>query len=148
MRVANDHEGSQCPESQPLLSSQHERPELPQRNPPPGRGRKWHIYLLFVIVAGLDSTIFMLNLPLTRVYESIVCYHYFAAQDPSRFSSPFEIPESLCKAGPVQEELALVKGYELLFMALPGWLAAKRSTCYRDTNSGRLIPRHSVWTAC
>lgn len=131
MSVTNDHEGTRCLESQPLLSSQHEQPELLQHDASPtARGRQWHIYLLFVIVAGLDSTVFMLNLPLTRVYESIVCYHYFAAKDPSRFSGPFDIPESLCKASPVQEELALVKGYELLFMALPGQSAGRRLIYY------------------
>ncbi|KAH7305243.1 major facilitator superfamily domain-containing protein [Stachybotrys elegans] len=85
-------------------------------------GAQTQIYLLLVMVAGLDFTVFMLNLPLTRVYESIICYHYWAAVDPGRF--PDEVPEALCKGAPVQEELAIVKGYEMLFMSLPGMLLA------------------------
>ncbi|KJZ68867.1 hypothetical protein HIM_11748 [Hirsutella minnesotensis 3608] len=118
------HEGTQLSESQPLLMSLSQRPEDATRKPSTARHRQWHVYLLFMIVAGLDTTIFMLNLPLARVYESIICYYYFAAREPSRFTSPFHIPEALCKAKPVQEDLALVKGYELLFMVLPGLFLA------------------------
>ncbi|KHN95271.1 Major facilitator superfamily domain, general substrate transporter [Metarhizium album ARSEF 1941] len=82
-------------------------------------GTKYHRYLLFFIVAGLDSTVFVLNLPLTRVYESIACYQYYSAHEPGRFSNPASIPEQECKIASVQQELARVKGIEFLFMMAP-----------------------------
>lgn len=83
-------------------------------------GTKYHIYLLFFILAGLDSTVFVLNLPLTRVYESIICYQHYATHEPDRFLDPGSIPEELCKIALVQGELARVKGIEFLFMMAPG----------------------------
>jgi hypothetical protein len=89
------------------------------------RGRWFQIYLLLLMVAGLDFTVFMLNLPLTRVYESIICWHHWEALEPGKFSGgPDSIPEAYCKDAPVQEELALVRGCEMLFMSMPGMLLA------------------------
>jgi len=103
-------------ETSPLLPSP---PRVePQRHR--GRGVYRRVYLLLVVVAGLDSCMYMINLPLTRVYESIACYHYYSANEPSRYPNPGSIPEALCKVEPVQHELALVRGFELLCMSLPG----------------------------
>jgi hypothetical protein len=104
-------------ESQPLLpQAPHDAASTHGRSP---RSR-WHVYALFFIVAGIDSTVFMLSLPLTRVYESITCYQWYLSAQPSRYPDPSSIPESMCKIPQVQEKLATLRGYELLFMALPG----------------------------
>ncbi|KAK9439183.1 Major facilitator superfamily domain, general substrate transporter [Metarhizium brunneum] len=105
-------------ELHPFLPSQSARQKLRFTS------TKYHIYLLFFILAGLDSTVFVLNLPLTRVYESIACYQYFSTHEPGRFSNPGSIPEQECKIASVQEELARVKGIEFLFMMVPGLLLA------------------------
>ncbi|KID77225.1 Major facilitator superfamily domain, general substrate transporter, partial [Metarhizium brunneum ARSEF 3297] len=101
-------------ELHPFLPSQSARQKLRFT------GTKYHIYLLFFILAGLDSTVFVLNLPLTRVYESIACYQYFSTHEPRRYLDPGSIPEQECKIASVQEELARVKGIEFLFMMVPG----------------------------
>lgn len=72
------------------------------------------------MVAGLDFTMFALNLPLTRVYEALVCYQYYSTQHPGLYPDPILIPEKGCKIDSVQDEVALIRGYELLFMSLPG----------------------------
>jgi hypothetical protein len=109
-------------ETSPLLSlpADAEQAQAPQPNPGFFSRNRRSIYLLFVVVAGLDFCVYMVNLPLTRVYESIICYAHYAATEPSRFPSPGSIPEALCKIDSVQEELALIRGYEYLCMSLPG----------------------------
>lgn len=120
--VANDGDTSNSDrdtvdESSPLLkSSSSHQSRIDDRD-----NRKYvNIYLLLTIVAGIDFSMFMLSLPLTRVYEGITCYGYYAAHEPGRFKDPASIPETLCKLEDIQEELAIVKGYEALFISLPG----------------------------
>ncbi|KAK7941488.1 MFS general substrate transporter [Apiospora aurea] len=86
------------------------------------RTPRLQVYLLFAVVAGLDSTIFMLSLPLTRVYESITCYQWYAVEQPGVYPDPHSVPEDMCKIGPVQEKLAMMRGLEFFFMAAPGSL--------------------------
>ena len=112
-------------ERSPLLSgaAQHE-PSLSSMPSKKGSFSKKEVYLLLVIVAGLDFTVFTLNLPLTRVYESILCYHYYAAHEPGQYDDSSLIPEKFCKGGSIQEELAVVRGFEFFFMSIPGILLA------------------------
>lgn len=120
MNTENSQHGSSsndiaC-ETSPLLSS----PLSVEPHRHRGHGGYRSVYLLLIVVAGLDSCMYMINLPLTRVYESIACYHYYSANEPYRYPNPGSIPEILCKVEPVQQELALVRGFEFLCMSLPG----------------------------
>ena len=112
-------------ERQPLLGPranlQPPRPPQPLATRLTGNQRL-QVLLLFVVVAAIDATIFILTLPLTRVYESIACYQWYATERPGQYPDPRSVPESKCKVGPVQEKLALVRGMELFFMAAPGAL--------------------------
>lgn len=120
--VANDGDTSNSDrdtvhEGSPLLkSSSSHQSRVDNRD----NSKYVNIYLLLTIVAGIDFSMFMLSLPLTRVYEGITCYGYYAAHEPGRFKDPASIPETLCKLEDIQEELAIVKGYEALFISLPG----------------------------
>lgn len=106
-------------EASPLLSRQQGSQE-PWSKPGFFSQNRGRIYLLFMVLAGLDFSMCMINLSLTRVYESIACYTYYSLIEPGRFNSPSLIPESICKIDPVQEELALIRGYEFVCISLPG----------------------------
>jgi hypothetical protein len=106
-------------ETNPLLSRSQGAGE-PLAKPGFFSQNRGRIYLLFIVVAGLQFSMYMINLPLTRVYESIACYAYYSVTEPGRFDGPGSIPENMCKIDPAQEELALIMGYESLCMYLPG----------------------------
>ncbi|KAK5994613.1 hypothetical protein PT974_05092 [Cladobotryum mycophilum] len=113
--------GGSIEEGSPLLGDRFEDDEIADNLRRQENLRKRLVVpILFTIVVGLDFSLFMLNLPLTRVYESIACYRYYEGREPSRFLNPGSIPESLCKVEAVQSELAIVRGYEYLFQGLPG----------------------------
>lgn len=106
-------------ETSPLLSHPQDA-QNPSSKPGFLSQNRSRIYLLFMVLAGLDFSMYMINLSLTRVYESNACYAYYSITEPGRFDGPSLIPESKCKIDPVQEELALIRGYEFVCMSLPG----------------------------
>ena len=54
------------------------------------------------------------------VYESIICSEYYGITDPSLLSSNGYVEERYCKVAPIQEELALLRGWQDFFDYLPG----------------------------
>lgn len=62
----------------------------------------------------------MLAAPMTRIFESITCLHYYKEHDPTIIGKNGYIPEELCKNKEIQGEVAIVKGYGELFDALSG----------------------------
>ncbi|RMX75574.1 hypothetical protein D0869_11499 [Hortaea werneckii] len=106
--------------------------------------RKWqtltYLLMLVIFLAGAADSI--VESPTTRIFESVICYRYFEAEDPSKIQvgraavGPGAIggvEERYCKADSVQQQLASLAGYQTLFegfpsllLALPfGWLADK-----------------------
>ena len=86
-------------------------------------------FLLLVIIALASTADGISYTPLTRVFESIVCYKYWEQHDPSKLSLPRSqlgpgaiggVPEEFCKVAPIQSEVALIKGWQIFFDGLPG----------------------------
>jgi hypothetical protein len=75
--------------------------------------------LLVAILAAVDSGILEIVVPLTRVFEGIVCHNYFVIHDPGVIVPGADLPEEMCKIEPVQSQLAFIRGYEGLFMTVP-----------------------------
>lgn len=62
--------------------------------------------------------------PLIRIFESVICQNHFALVDPSKINSHGVVEERYCKVGPVQEELALLRGWQDFFDYIPGLFLA------------------------
>lgn len=63
---------------------------------------------------------FIMVVPRIRLYESIVCSHFYQAHEPSHMGAGDSVPERLCKDEEVQSEVALLIGNQLFFDAIPG----------------------------
>jgi MFS family permease len=86
-----------------------------------------HYYILtlvFSIVFVTDLANSVSKAPLIRVFESIICQNHFAIVDPSKINSNGSVEERYCKVGPVQEELALLRGWLDFFDYIPGLFLA------------------------
>ncbi|KAK3073111.1 hypothetical protein LTR53_005592 [Teratosphaeriaceae sp. CCFEE 6253] len=100
------------------------------------------VYLLMLIVVVVGAGDQIIESPQTRIFESIICYRYYEEADPSKLLAgrgsvgPGAIGgvlESDCKVNVVQEQLAMLRGYQQLLdgfpsllLALPfGWAADK-----------------------
>ena len=62
----------------------------------------------------------MLIPKLFTVYESIICSEYYGVSDLSLLGSNRYVEERYCKVAPIQEELALLRGWQDFFDYLPG----------------------------
>ncbi|KAK6533318.1 hypothetical protein TWF694_002269 [Orbilia ellipsospora] len=83
------------------------------------------IIILFIIILFVfDFADSMFQAPIVRIYEDIICRNYFDAHQPELNHSGRQIPEEQCKIPPVQKELALIRGMEPVFDAIPSLLVA------------------------
>jgi hypothetical protein len=69
------------------------------------------------ICVGLGG--FMISAPQVRLLESVVCLRYYESHDPSLIVGG-NVPEMYCKVDDVQEEIALLNGWQMLFDNVPG----------------------------
>ena len=88
------------------------------------RPRYYVLGLILGIVFVTDLANSVSKAPLMRVFESIICQNHFALVDPNLTSSNGFVEERHCKAAPVQEELALLRGWQDFFDYLPGLFLA------------------------
>ncbi|KAK6333520.1 hypothetical protein TWF718_011328 [Orbilia javanica] len=85
----------------------------------------------FVILVGFVLAMFMLEVgdqlvkpAMVRIYEDTICRNYYATQQHELFPTEQDVPEEKCKIAPVQTELALIRGLEPVFDAIPSLLVA------------------------
>lgn len=104
---------------EPLLSS-HQRPKNAASTSPSQllRLRTWGVAFTLIFILDLSSS--LIDTPLLRICESIICQNYYRLMDPSMISKNGSIEEKHCKINPVQEELALLFGCLSFFNYLPG----------------------------
>lgn len=85
--------------------------------------------MLIVLLVSLGDQ--LQESPETRILESVICYRYYEQEDPSKLLVGRDavgpgaiggVPEMLCKADEVQSQLALLKGWQLLFISVPSLL--------------------------
>lgn len=86
--------------------------------------RYYILSLVLSIVFVTDLANSVSKAPLTRVFESIICQNHFAIIDPSKINSNGFVEERYCKVGLVQEELALLRGWQDFFDYIPGLFLA------------------------
>ena len=111
----------------PLLRSFPRDPEDGLEEPTPRTQRStYHVLgLVLTIVFAADLAGSISKAPLIRVYESIICNSYYKTADPGLIKNG-QVEEWYCKVAPVQEELALLRGWHDFFDYLPGTLSTYR----------------------
>jgi hypothetical protein len=102
--------------------------------------KQWHwttITLLIIITCiTFDIGDYLIQAPRLRLYESIICTEYYQTHNISLpLDIPWQgsIPEEYCKVDGIQDELAMIQGWQLAFdsissilLAVPyGWVADK-----------------------
>ncbi|KFY14721.1 hypothetical protein V492_02449 [Pseudogymnoascus sp. VKM F-4246] len=117
--MAHHHEES---ENEPLLPGSRQRrssaPALPTLHDP-----RLIIALLVGVMFVVNFGAYMMTMPTSRIYEDIICHHYYDdLEGSSHLSLDVPIDEELCKVGPVQTELATVIGGAFVAESLPSLL--------------------------
>ncbi|KZM19038.1 uncharacterized protein EKO05_0001168 [Ascochyta rabiei] len=77
------------------------------------------VVLAFALVAIIDMGAFLAEAPRTRVYEANICLRYYRENDPSVVGVDGAILEKLCKVDAVQQEMAMIFGWQEMFDAIP-----------------------------
>ncbi|KAF3918097.1 hypothetical protein ABW21_db0207755 [Orbilia brochopaga] len=78
------------------------------------------ILIMFVFNVGNQ----FITSPQVRIYEDIICRKYYDSHGGGLYPAGRPIPEEKCKIAPVESELALIRGLEPVFDAIPSLLAA------------------------
>lgn len=98
----------------PLSSPTHDRPLLPPLQRTQTRSPRFIIAIVFVIIFILNFAAFLTQVPSIRLYEDIICHHYY--KDVGMLGN---IEEGECKGADVQEELNVVMAGLLFLGAVP-----------------------------
>ncbi|KAF1960919.1 MFS general substrate transporter [Byssothecium circinans] len=95
-------------------------------SPPPQKKKPWLfvVGLLFLLIAIIEVGAFLADAPKTRVFEANLCLRYFTEHDPSKIGPDGTIPEAECKIDEIQQQLAMIFGWQDTFDAIPGILLA------------------------
>lgn len=78
------------------------------------------IFLCALAVVFIDMGCFLTSAPQLRLFESIVCRDYYKGRGSGPVDPHGDIPEHLCKINAVQDEVAFLDGYQMLFDNIPG----------------------------
>ena len=86
-------------------------------------------FVILLVALGDD----LLDSPMTRITEAVICYRHYEKKDPSKLLIGRDgigpgaiggVHELHCKADAVQSELALLRGWQYLFDSIPGLILA------------------------
>jgi len=131
----------------PLLGA-FPRPDEDASSIPLTSPRYYVLGLVLSIVFVTDLANSVSKAPLTRVFESIICQNHFAIVDPSKINNNGFVEERHCKVGPVQEELALLRGWQDFFDYVPGLFLAIPFGILADTYGRKwlsVLNAASIW---
>jgi hypothetical protein len=118
-------------EASPLLTKPSDSQDCldgPSTSPPYVHRSRCSWLWLRVVALGItiavvsDAGESLYAAPRIRLFESIVCTHYYQQEDPSLVHKGGHLPEYLCKVDPVQDELASVFRGQLFFDSIPAIL--------------------------
>jgi hypothetical protein len=86
----------------------------------PSHSRRVIITILCTIVFTLGFGSFLMGIPGIRLYENIICHHYYnKLEGDARIRLDGEIAEDKCKIEPVQEELNILLAGAHFLGAIP-----------------------------
>lgn len=107
------------------------------------RSRKTMVLLILCIVFTLAFGGFLMAVPAMRLYEDIICHHYYESLEEKHSGFGFEgsIDESLCKGDEVQNRLNILLAGLHFLGAIPGmlgWWEKKVVGRYRSNDCGQV----------
>lgn len=112
---------TECDENAPLLPSSGPRYDNISRLLPRWTRMQWRVMLIaafMMLTANLG--VFMGLPPQVKIYEDIICNNYKRAlEQDSPHQISLEFDGDICQSPPVQNELALVIGWENTLDVLP-----------------------------
>ncbi|KAJ4299665.1 hypothetical protein N0V90_004911 [Kalmusia sp. IMI 367209] len=116
-------------EGAPLLSATGpaSREMSPAPLPPLQKKKKpWIVLVIlaFLLITIIDVGAFLAEPPKTRVFEANICLRYYQTNDPSKIGYNGTVPEALCKIDDVQQQMAMIFGWQDMFDAIPGLVLA------------------------
>ena len=124
--VRSGHE--EADEARPLLSSPTQAQDNPVKQFTPSHRTRCSWPWKYVVVVGIvlavvsDIGEYLYFAPRVRLFESVVCTRYYLQRDPSLVNRDGSVPENFCKVNMVQDEVAMVLGWQLFFDSIPAIL--------------------------
>jgi hypothetical protein len=80
------------------------------------------VVLCIAVAIASDIGDYLLLAPRLRLYESVVCARYYLLVDPSLVDKNGFVLEEYCKVDAVQDEVAMIFGWQVFFDSVPGIL--------------------------
>ena len=120
MVVETPHRAKQS-KPHPIYDGTEADPLLPQ---PVSLPWIYFVALCIVVIITADMANSLVQAPRIRLYESIVCTRYYAANEPSLVGKDGSVPEELCKLNLIQDEITMVLGWQIMFENVPSILLA------------------------
>ncbi|KAL8744132.1 MAG: hypothetical protein Q9190_003592 [Brigantiaea leucoxantha] len=111
-------------EHSPLLGTDPQPRKQSDLNHSQRRVQRHVLGLVMVALVLVNFSFNVTEAAWVRLYESVICHSFYAIADPSVIGKDGKIAERLCKIGPVQEELALLQGWQTFVNTLPGLFLA------------------------
>ncbi|KAF2479253.1 major facilitator superfamily domain-containing protein [Neohortaea acidophila] len=133
--TAREYAGSD--ETTPLLPSSTPIPKLISKASP-----RTLIILVIVVILLASCGDQLMESPQTRIFESVICYRYYEATDPSKLLVGREavgpgaiggVAEMWCKVSPVQSKVASLRGWQFTLEGIPSLLLALPAGWAADT---------------
>ena len=114
-------------EDAPLLSPTTAESQAPTHAPQKKKKKKpWLVLaaLIGLLIVIVDIGAFLMEPPKTRLFEANICLRYYEKNDPSKIGPDGTVDEALCKVEQVQQEMAMIFGWQDMFDSIPGLLLA------------------------
>jgi hypothetical protein len=142
--VALHHEDDEpASETSPLVGDGN-----PPRNSPgnlPNQSSHNHPRFLRVVIMVIATVFviqvadYMVKAPLMRLLEDIICRKYYESAKPADIDFSLPIPEENCKLPPIQSQLAIFKGWDMVISCVPGILLSVPYGILADNHGRRFV---------
>lgn len=144
MMVALHHEDDEpASETSPLVGDGR-----PPRDPPedvPTQSSHNHPRLLRVVTLVI-VTVFVIQVadsmtkaPLMRLLEAVICRKYYKSAELADIDLSLPIPEENCKLPPIQSQLAIFKGWDMVISCIPGIILSVPYGILADKHGRRFV---------
>lgn len=77
------------------------------------------VMLCIGVAVTVDIGDYLFLAPKVRLFESVICTHFYQRENPSLVGSDGSVPENFCKVDAVQDEVAMILGWQLFFDSIP-----------------------------
>ncbi len=97
------------------------------------------VTLVIVTVFVIQVADYMTKAPLMRLMEDVICRKYYESAKPAGIDLSLPIPEENYKLPPIQSELAIFKGWDMVISCIPGILLSVPYGILADKHGRRFV---------